>query len=198
MTVMTFIILQTEVRWLILLVGFWDDQGYYYNREGFDIYGGYYDENFNYIPSKTSHSKYHEDSFKDFYEDNGDIDDEFWDYNDQLLEDEMVESYRVNHDYEVITTRLPDMKLHDEEEPSEKPIKKQSQELIEVKEEKEENEEDCKNHQTKKELMEFNSSNKEQDGLQKEFKPKKDKRKQYHKNNNNFDNSRVGKSIYED
>merc|ERR1711976_242269 len=31
---------------------FWDDNGYYFNRDGIDKHGGYYDDDFVYIPGK--------------------------------------------------------------------------------------------------------------------------------------------------
>lgn len=36
---------------------FWDDEGYYFNREGFDIYGGYYDDRNVYVPGKGWNKK---------------------------------------------------------------------------------------------------------------------------------------------
>lgn len=32
---------------------FWDADGIYFNKEGYDKHGGYYDDNFNYIPGKN-------------------------------------------------------------------------------------------------------------------------------------------------
>jgi hypothetical protein len=32
---------------------FWDDEGYYFNKEGKDKHGGYYDKNFKYVPGET-------------------------------------------------------------------------------------------------------------------------------------------------
>ena len=37
---------------------FWDPDGVYFNREGYDKYGGYYDENDEYIPGKGWNEEY--------------------------------------------------------------------------------------------------------------------------------------------
>lgn len=55
----------------IINLGFWDDQGYYFNRDGVDINGGHYDDNFNYIEggSYSSKKQYNHNKFDDEYDD---------------------------------------------------------------------------------------------------------------------------------
>lgn len=81
----------TEVS--ILKIGFWDADGYYFNKEGFDKHGGYYDENFVYVGGKGYNYKTgsYNSGYDDFLEDQGDFeDDEFDDpnFNDNDLDGE--------------------------------------------------------------------------------------------------------------
>ncbi len=57
--------------------GFWDAEGYYFNRDGYDKHGGYYDDNFNYIggPGWDEKNQCYKDQYNndaEYYEDNGD------------------------------------------------------------------------------------------------------------------------------
>ena len=56
---------------------FWDPDGVYFNREGFDKHGGYYDDNIEYIPGKGWIEEYncYKDEIKNSEEDEFDFDD---------------------------------------------------------------------------------------------------------------------------
>jgi len=49
---MDFIILLMEVKLKIKIIGFWDADGYYFNKEGKDKHGGYYNDDWEYVPGK--------------------------------------------------------------------------------------------------------------------------------------------------
>lgn len=74
----------------IINKGFWDDEGYYFNRQGLDKHGGSYNDNWEYIPGEGWNQS------KNCYEseiDNNCLeeDDEFFDdYNDDELDDDDV------------------------------------------------------------------------------------------------------------
>ena len=57
---------------LILHKGFWDPDGVYFNRHGYDIHGGKYDEEGTYIPGKGW--DYQNNCYFDEYDDGDDID----------------------------------------------------------------------------------------------------------------------------
>ena len=60
---------------LILTTGFWDADGFYFNKEGFDKHGGCYDNDFNYIHGEGWDEKkqcYNNEDEIDFFEDDGD------------------------------------------------------------------------------------------------------------------------------
>jgi hypothetical protein len=57
---------------------FWDEDGYYFNREGFDRHGGYYDDDYNYKPGEGWNKE------KQCYDDEGESDME----NNFLIEDD--------------------------------------------------------------------------------------------------------------
>ena len=71
---MVFTTLLMEVK-LFLKVGFWDADGFYFNKEGFYKHGGCYDDQFNYIHGEGWDEKkqsYNDEEEIDFYEDDGD------------------------------------------------------------------------------------------------------------------------------
>lgn len=51
-TKVTFTTLKTEVRLFFIKKGFWDETGYYFNKDGFDKHGGSYGKDSVYIPGK--------------------------------------------------------------------------------------------------------------------------------------------------
>ena len=63
---------------------FWDPDGVYFNREGYDKHGGYYDDNQEYVPGKGWDEK--NNCYKDEYND---------EYNNDYYDDE----YGSDHDY---------------------------------------------------------------------------------------------------
>jgi hypothetical protein len=69
------IIHPTEV--ILTKKGFWDADGYYFNRDGYDKHGGYYDDNFNYIggPGRDEQNECYKDEYNNdghYFEDDGD------------------------------------------------------------------------------------------------------------------------------
>ncbi len=77
---------QTEVNFNKIKKGFWNEEGYYFNKEGKDKHGGYYDDNFNYIPGE-GWSKENECYLSELEgdEDDGDFDDDYDGYDEDDL-----------------------------------------------------------------------------------------------------------------
>ena len=74
MMIMDFTIHLMEVK-IIITIGFWDADGFYFNKDGFDKHGGYYDDEFNYIHGEGWDEKrkcYNDEDEVDYYEDDGD------------------------------------------------------------------------------------------------------------------------------
>jgi hypothetical protein len=75
MTMMVFITHPMEV--FNIKLGFWDSDGFYFNRDGYDKHGGYYDDDYNYIhgpnwDEKNQCYKAETSNEFDYYEDDGD------------------------------------------------------------------------------------------------------------------------------
>jgi len=88
-------------------IGFWDDEGFYFNRQGYDLHGGYYDDNFIYVPgddydskNECDYSDSYNNSYKDknydIYCDEGDFDDEFGDI-DGEFDDDFDKNYKTSN-----------------------------------------------------------------------------------------------------
>lgn len=102
-----------------LNLGFWDPDGYYFNREGYDKHGGYYDDNHEYIPGQgwdyvnncypDENENEHLDAFyEDLEDDLGedefthyDVNDDYGEFKDDDFDDENVKTYNNynNHNY---------------------------------------------------------------------------------------------------
>lgn len=123
---------------------FWDDEGYYFNREGFDIYGGYYDDNNQYVPGKGWNKKlgkynYQPNDDDDFIYDEGfaaDLEGDL--YEEEVEPYENYDNFVVHHqsqndeDYNRFVSQMKSNKKDDflfdkeEEDFSEPHIKKSS------------------------------------------------------------------------
>ena len=86
---------------------FWDPDGVYFNREGFDKHGGYYDDNNVYIPGKgwDEENNCYKDELDDEFasdHDPNDDEDEFGDIDMDKIQDE-EKLIKVEGDIEKIT-----------------------------------------------------------------------------------------------
>jgi hypothetical protein len=95
---------------------FWDPDGIYFNKEGKDSHGGYYDNNFEYHPGdgwidsmmcyqdeledKRKESNYDDDDLDEGDYEDGDYD-VYEDYNDDLKEGMTGQSYYEIHDKKI-------------------------------------------------------------------------------------------------
>ena len=98
---------------------FWDPDGVYFNREGFDKHGGYYDENNVYIPGKgwDEENNCYKDELDDEFasdHDPNDDEDEFGDIDMDKIQDE-EKLIKVEGDIEKITED-PNKIVHDIDE----------------------------------------------------------------------------------
>ena len=98
---------------------FWDPDGVYFNREGFDKHGGYYDENNVYIPGKgwdEENNCYKDELDDEFASDHDPNDDEdgFGDIDMDKIQDE-EKLIKVEGDIEKITED-PNKIVHDIDE----------------------------------------------------------------------------------
>jgi hypothetical protein len=75
-----------------IIIGFWDADGVYFNKDGYDKHGGYYDDDYVYCPGKGWNYKLNcyesELGDDDPYRDEGDLDDGFDDIKLDDLEDD--------------------------------------------------------------------------------------------------------------
>lgn len=76
MTIMVSTLPQMEVKKLNLKPGFWDADGFYFNRQGKDKNGGTYDDKYVYIPGKgwNSAKMCYEKELHNEYDDYGYVD----------------------------------------------------------------------------------------------------------------------------
>lgn len=118
---------------------FWDPDGVYFNREGFDRHGGYYEDNGEYIPGKgwDNINNCYYDEHDDFYEDE-DEDDGYYDHmnDDDDLDEEIpitgdIEKINITSEEieaiagKPITKKENNMKKENNEENSKKEEKKE-------------------------------------------------------------------------
>ena len=89
-----------EVKKLKIYIGFWDPDGVYFNREGYDRHGGYYDDHGEYIPGEgwDDYNKcYFDENIEDDFDDQNDPDD-IDDYYDGMNDDDLLdEENYINH-----------------------------------------------------------------------------------------------------
>ena len=80
---------------------YWDPDGVYFNREGFDRHGGYYEDNGEYIPGKgwDNINNCYYDEHDDFYEDEDEDDGYYAHMND---DDDLDEEIPITGDIEKI------------------------------------------------------------------------------------------------
>ena len=123
---------------------FWDPDEVYFNREGFDKHGGYYDDNGEYIPGKgwddenNCYESEKEDEYDEYYED-----DEF---NNKNIKDEI--DFKEVNDFDIIEDDIFDGDIMDPNDPNIQQIIKESIPNSDVKEDKQEK----KNEETKENL----------------------------------------------
>ena len=117
---------------------FWDPDGVYFNREGFDKHGGYYDENNVYIPGKgwdEENNCYKDELDDEFASDHDPNDDEdgFGDIDMDKIQDE-EKLIKVEGDIEKIT-EVPNKIVHDIDENDNEEDKKEENKKEENKKE---------------------------------------------------------------
>ena len=117
---------------------FWDPDGVYFNREGFDKHGGYYDENNVYIPGKgwDEENNCYKDELDDEFasdHDPNDDEDEFGDIDMDKIQDE-EKLIKVEGDIEKITED-PNKIVHDIDENDNEEDKKEENKKEEDKKE---------------------------------------------------------------
>ena len=117
---------------------FWDPDGVYFNREGFDKHGGYYDENNVYIPGKgwdEENNCYKDELDDEFASDHDPNDDEdgFGDIDMDKIQDE-EKLIKVEGDIEKITED-PNKIVHDIEKNDNEEDKKEENKKEEDKKE---------------------------------------------------------------
>ena len=117
---------------------FWDPDGVYFNREGFDKHGGYYDENNIYIPGKgwdEENNCYKDELDDEFASDHDPNDDEdgFGDIDMDKIQDE-EKLIKVEGDIEKITED-PNKIVHDIDENDNEEDKKEENKKEEDKKE---------------------------------------------------------------
>ena len=117
---------------------FWDPDGVYFNREGFDKHGGYYDENNVYIPGKgwDEENNCYKDELDDEFasdHDPNDDEDEFGDIDMDKIQDE-EKLIKVEGDIEKITED-PNKIVHDIDEKDNEEDKKEENKKEEDKKE---------------------------------------------------------------
>ncbi len=117
---------------------FWDPDGVYFNREGFDKHGGYYDENNVYIPGKgwdEENNCYKDELDDEFASDHDPNDDEdgFGDIDMDKIQDE-EKLIKVEGDIEKITED-PNKIVHDIDENDNEEDKKEENKKEEDKKE---------------------------------------------------------------
>ena len=117
---------------------FWDPDGVYFNREGFDKHGGYYDENNVYIPGKgwdEENNCYKDELDDEFASDHDPNDDEdgFGDIDMDKIQDE-EKLIKVEGDIEKITED-PNKIVHDIDENDNEEDKKEEDKKEEDKKE---------------------------------------------------------------
>ena len=120
---------------------FWDPDGVYFNKEGFDKHGGYYDDNQEYVPGEgwdeennCYKDEYHDDDYYDEYGSDHDYmeDDGFGDIDMDNIQDEEKLLFKNMHGIEKITEdpskvveNVEDLKNC--EEPKKEEIKKEEE-----------------------------------------------------------------------
>ena len=121
---------------------YWDPDGVYFNREGFDRHGGYYEDNGEYIPGKgwDNINNCYYDEHDDFYED-GDEDDGYYAHMND--DDDLDEDIPITGDIEKIHITSEEI-----EAIAGKPITKKDN--INIKENNEQNSKKEKNEPVKK------------------------------------------------
>ena len=117
---------------------FWDPDGVYFNREGFDKHGGYYDENNVYIPGKgwDEENNCYKDELDDEFasdHDPNDDEDELGDIDMDKIQDE-EKLIKVEGDIEKITED-PNKIVHDIDENDNEEDKKEENKKEEDKKE---------------------------------------------------------------
>ena len=130
---------------------FWDPDGVYFNREGYDKHGGYYDDNQEYVPGEgwdednnCYKDEYHDDDYYDEYgsdhdylEDDGfdDIDmDNIQDEEKLLFNKNMADIEKITEDPSKVVENVEEVKNSEEPKKEEEPKKDEKKE--EPKEEK--------------------------------------------------------------
>lgn len=88
-------LMDVKFFYFLLFIAFWDPDEVYFNREGFDKHGGYYDDNGQYIPGEGwddyNNCYFDEDPIDDYGDDFGDegnIDDMYDNINEEDIIDE--------------------------------------------------------------------------------------------------------------
>ena len=118
---------------------FWDPDGVYFNRQGYDKHGGYYDDsNGEYVPGKgwdhVNNCYYDDDD--DFYEDEEEEDHYGYNDDDDLLDEEIpitgdIEKIHITkEELEAIGGKPLPMKEDKKEEEKKEPEKKEPQEPV--------------------------------------------------------------------
>ena len=117
---------------------FWDPDGVYFNREGFDKHGGYYDDNNVYIPGKgwdeenNCYKDELEDEFASDHDPNEEEDDGFGEIDMEKIQDE-EKLIKVEGDIEKITED-PNKIIHNIEDNENEEDKKEENKKEEKKE----------------------------------------------------------------
>ena len=117
---------------------FWDPDGVYFNREGFDKHGGYYDDNNEYIPGKgwdeenNCYKDELEDEFASDHDPNEEEDDGFGEVDMEKIQDE-EKLIKVEGDIEKITED-PNKIIHNIEDNENEEDKKEENKKEEKKE----------------------------------------------------------------
>ena len=128
---------------------FWDPDGVYFNREGYDKHGGYYDDNQEYIPGKgwdEANNCYKDEINDDYYDEYGSdhddyVDDGFDKFDLDQIQDEEKLLFQNMNDIEKITedptkyvhhleVEVDDIKIKDDdkkEEPKNEENKKEEE-----------------------------------------------------------------------
>ena len=117
---------------------FWDPDGVYFNRDGFDKHGGYYDDNNEYIPGKgwdeenNCYKDELEDEFASDHDPNEEEDDGFGEIDMEKIQDE-EKLIKVEGDIEKITED-PNKIIHNIEDNENEEDKKEENKKEEKKE----------------------------------------------------------------
>jgi hypothetical protein len=150
---------------------FWDPDGVYFNREGFDKHGGYYDDNQEYVPGEgwdeennCYKDEYHDDDYYDEYGSDHDYmeDDGFGDIDMDNIQDEEKLLFKNMNDIEKITEDPSKVVENDGEVKNSEEPKKEEPKKEEIKKEEEPKKEEHKEEKKKSKLaMLFDEMNKE-------------------------------------